>query len=275
MAKFVLKSPIKFVQGTGFTITPNDTNINLTSPVQVVFNIGQEIEKSSNVTFSTISSSQEVVDNNLSIINNQIDNLSTISANTSVRDDFSTTENLTVKGGLIAEKFESEFTESITIFDSGSTKFGDDVNDKHRVTGSLSTSGSLLLNNYTIGEISNDETLGDNSATALVTERAIKTKLSATIEDVGNYLRKSFAHTGSFVDSSTQIFTAVTASAPTGVTATSKDDFMFFSNGVFLETDALTIQQSGSSFLLTMNNNSIGYDFQSTDEIVAFGKFNS
>ena len=67
----------------------------------------------------------------------------------------------------------------------------------------------------------------------------------------------------------------MTASAPTGVTATSKDDFMFFSNGVFLETDALTIQQSGSSFLLTMNNNSIGYDFQNTDEIVAFGKFNS
>ena len=275
MAKFVLKSPIKFVQGTGFTITPNDTNINLTSPVQVVFNIGQEIDKDRQVTFSTISSSQEVVDNNLSIINNQIDNLSTISANTSVKDDFSTTENLTIKGGLTAEKFESEFTESITIFDSGSTKFGDDVNDNHRVTGSLSTSGSLLLNDYTIGEISNDETLGDNSATALVTERAVKTKLSSTIEDVGDYLRKSFAHTGSFVDSSTQIFTAVTASAPTGVTATSKDDFMFFSNGVFLETDALTIQQSGSSFLLTMNNNSIGYDFQSTDEIVAFGKFNS
>ena len=272
MAKFVLKSPIKFVQGTGFTITPNDTNINLASPVQVVFNIGQVIEKDSDVTFLTISSSQEVVDNNLSIINNQIDKLSTISANMSVRDNFSTTKNLVVKGGLTAEKFESEFTESITIFDSGSTKFGDDVNDKHRVTGSLATSGSLLLNNYTIGEISNDETLGDNSATALITERAIKTKLSATIEDVGDYLRKSFAHTGSFVDSSTQIFTAVTASAPTVVTATSKDDFMFFSNGVFLETDALTIQQSGSSFLLTMNNNSIGYDFQNTDEIVAFGK---
>ena len=47
MAKFVLKEPIKFVQGTGFTISPNDTNINLTSPVQVVFNIGQEIEKNS------------------------------------------------------------------------------------------------------------------------------------------------------------------------------------------------------------------------------------
>ena len=111
MAKFVLKSPIKFVQGTGFTITPNDTNINLASPVQVVFNIGQVIEKDSDVTFLTISSSQEVVDNNLSIINNQIDNLSTISANMSVRDNFSTTKNLVVKGGLTAEKFESEFTE--------------------------------------------------------------------------------------------------------------------------------------------------------------------
>ena len=48
MAKFVLKSPIKFVQGTCFTITPNDTNINLASPVQVVFNIGQVKKLSEN-----------------------------------------------------------------------------------------------------------------------------------------------------------------------------------------------------------------------------------
>ena len=82
-------------------------------------------------------------------------------------------------------------------------------------------------------------------------------------------------HTGSFVNSSTASFTAVTASAPTGFSATSEDDFMFFINGNIAEHDALTIQQANTSFLLKVNNNSIGYDLESTDEIVAFGKFNS
>ena len=50
---------------------------------------------------------------------------------------------------------------------------------------------------------------------------------------------------------------------------------MFFVNGVIAEYDALTVQQAGSSFLLKVNNDSIGYDLQSGDEIVAFGKFNS
>ena len=82
-------------------------------------------------------------------------------------------------------------SQSVTIFKSGSTKFGDDVNDKHRMTGSLSTSGSLLLNNYTIGEISNDETLGDNSATSLVTERAHKNKTMLTMK-IQEILKKKF-----------------------------------------------------------------------------------
>ena len=67
----------------------------------------------------------------------------------------------------------------------------------------------------------------------------------------------------------------MTASAPTGVTATSKDDFMFFSNGVFLETDALTIQQDGGQFLLKVDSDEIGYTLESDDEIIAHGKFNS
>ena len=54
------------------------------------------------------------------------------------------------------------------------------------------------------------------------------------------YQRKSFAHTGSFISVSTASFTAATASAPTGFTATSEDDFMFFVNGAIAEHDALT-----------------------------------
>ena len=88
-------------------------------------------------------------------------------------------------------------------------------------------------------------------------------------------MRKCFTDTGSFLNSSTSSFTAVTASAPSTLTSTSEEDFMFFINGQIMEHDALTVQQSGTSFLLKINNNSIGYDVTSTDEIVAWGKFNS
>ena len=50
---------------------------------------------------------------------------------------------------------------------------------------------------------------------------------------------------------------------------------MFFVNGAIAEYDALTIEQSGSTFLMKVNNNSIGYDLKDSDEIVAFGKFDN
>ena len=66
-----------------------------------------------------------------------------------------------------------------------------------------------------------------------------------------------------------------TASAPTGYTATSENDFIFFINGQYMEHDALTIQQAGSNFLLIVNTSGIGYTLESDDEILAIGKFNS
>ena len=50
---------------------------------------------------------------------------------------------------------------------------------------------------------------------------------------------------------------------------------MFFINGQMMEHDALTIQQSSSYFYLKIDNDSIGYDLASADEVVAWGKFNS
>ena len=42
-----------------------------------------------------------------------------------------------------------------------------------------------------------------------------------------------------------------------------------------MEHDALTVQQSGTTFTLNLNTTSLGYDLVSDDEIVAWGKFNS
>ncbi len=42
-----------------------------------------------------------------------------------------------------------------------------------------------------------------------------------------------------------------------------------------MEHDALTIQQSGSTFMLIVDQSSIGYNLESNDEIKAWRKFNA
>ena len=61
----------------------------------------------------------------------------------------------------------------------------------------------------------------------------------------------------------------------TGLTSTNEDDFVFFLNGQYMEHDALQIQQTGATFLLKVDTDSIGYFLESDDEIIAQGKFNA
>jgi len=57
------------------------------------------------------------------------------------------------------------------------------------------------------------------------------------------------------------------------VIATDKDDFLFFANGQYLEHDALSIQQSGSNFIVIISTGSLGFSLNTSDEVVAWGKF--
>ena len=276
MARFILRQPISFLDGTGFSITGGNEEITLTENTSVTFNIGQDVSTNSNVFFNTVTSSLFNVDNSsIKIENQSITGNTSIISNFTISNNLVANQNVTVQGGVTAEEFISELTQSTTIFKSGSTQFGDTIDDLHNLTGSLSLSGSFITNGVEVSEISNDTALTDGSSQALITENALKTYLTTETEDFQNYLRKSFVHTGSFVSSATQSFTAVTASAPSGIATTTIEDFMFFNNGTFMETDALTIQQSGSRMFLFINTDSIGYDLDNNDEIVAFGKFNS
>ena len=278
MAKIIFQNPLLFQNGTGFTIDPVNTEINALTPVTVTFTIGQAVSPSSSVVFGAITSTDKVTIDNGSMIlaNGGITGSFTQTGNQNISSSLTVDGNVTIGGILTAEKVETEVSQSVTLFESGSTIFGDTLDDEHYRTGSIFLSGSLKLNGSSgMIEISNDTSLADGSATALVTENAAKTYADDQSDDQQAYLRKSFTHTGSFVAASTASFTAVTASAPTGLTATNEEDFMFFVNGVIAEHDALTVQQSGTTFYLLVNNNSVGYNLESSDEIVAFGKFNS
>jgi hypothetical protein len=60
------------------------------------------------------------------------------------------TGSLTVTGTIIAQEFKAELVSSSIIYESGSTKFGDSLDDVHQRTGSLNISGSQNL----VGELS-------------------------------------------------------------------------------------------------------------------------
>jgi len=168
-------------------------------------------------------------------------------------------KNLVVGGSVTAQEFHAQFVSASILYKSGSTKFGDTQDDTHHFTGSLLVTGSLALNSYTVTEFSNDTSLADSSANALVTEYAVKNYVDDNSTDQQTYLRKQYFKTTTAITvPATASFTAVTASAPSGMTGTTKNDFIFFINGQYMEHDALAVQQSGSYFYLKVNNDSIG-----------------
>ena len=251
----------------------NDQNVTL--------DIGQAVETASNTTFNVITSSNviKVGDDSLFLGDGFISSSNSVVAHTGsvVITANVTAPSMTLNGKLTAPDFEVSVTGSTTLFDSGSSRFGDTLDDTHVVSGSTGLSGSFGLNGTSVNEISNDTSLGDGSSTALATENASKQFfLDTGIINKNTYNRKSFVHTGSFTSTETSSFTAVTASAPTGLTATGEEDFMFFINGMLIENDALTINQKTSTNLeLRLDTSGLGYELESDDEVIGFGKFNS
>ena len=277
---FIFREPLVIQQGTGVTVNPNNTNLfGETSPSETTtISIGQDLKTTSDLTFNKLTLSDKFILDNESLIfkSGELLGSLTLVGSIDTTQNFNTNSNLTIKGATTAFKIESELSQSVTLFESGSSTFGNSSDDTHQFSGSFLISGSLALStNNTVREVSNDTSLGDSNSVAVITENAVKNYVDDSTDDINVYLRKCFVHTGSFVDSSTSEFTAVTASAPSPLTSTSESDFMFFINGQMMEHDALTVQQSSNTFTLNLDTNSLGYDLVSDDEIVAWGKFNS
>ncbi len=271
-----LTNPLTFAGGTGVTLSPAGLSFDGSSASTLTISIGQAVATDSSVVFNSVSASSftlgsmTINDGVITSTNLRVTGSVTNTGNLTVNGD------ATIKGTLTAQEIKTEFVSASILFSSGSTKFGDGLDDNHNFTGSIQTSGSFNLNNYSVDEISNDTTLNDSSATALVTENAAKTYVNNNAISQQTYLRKNFVKsTNSITAPSTASFNAVTASAPSDMTATSENDFVFFINGQYMEHDALTIKQAGANLLLLVDNDSIGYDLETDDEILAVGKFNS
>ena len=268
-------NPLIFTAGTGVTLTNSGIEFNGALTVDQTISIGQPVAVTDDVTFNQISASSVVLGDNTYNDGSISGSLSILGAVT-VTGSLTVNGDTTIAGILTAQEFHTEFTSASIIYSSGSSQFGDTADDTHQFSGSIFTSGSLRLNNYSVTEISNDTALNDSSATSLVTENAAKTYVDNQTNTQQTYLRKQFVKTSSSITApSTASFTAVTASAPSDLTDTSENDFIFFINGQYMEHDALTIQQAGSTFHVIVDNDGIGYDLETDDEVLAIGKFNS
>ena len=270
-----LTNPIIFNGGTGVTLSADGAEFDGGSRINQTISIGQDVSPTSNVVFNSVSASSFVL-GDTTFKDSQITGSITISDSLTITNNLIVNGNTTVDGTLTVRELHTEFVSASIIYESGSTQFGDTSDDTHQFSGSVLISGSFSINNDSVTEISDDTTLSDNSNTALVTENAVKSYVNTNVIQANSYLRKQFFKTSNSITvPSTASFNAVTASAPTGLTTTSKNDFVFFINGQYMEHDALSIQQVGSTFKLIVNNDSIGYDLETDDEILAIGKFNS
>ena len=270
-----VSNPLTFIGGTGVTLSQDGTPFDGSQAVTQTISIGQDVGTTSDVTFNQVTSNTLVFGNPTTYSHTGISGSVNITGSLTTSGNVTVNGNMTVLGTLNAQELKTTFVSSSILFDSGSTRFGDTIDDTHHRTGSVNITGSLSLNGYEITEISNDSSLTDQSSTALVTEAALQAFATVGQTTVQEYLRKQFYKTSNSITTSTASFAAVTASAPAGYTATDENDFLFFINGQYMEHDALTVEQSGSVFLLKVDNSSIGYDLESDDEIISVGKFNS
>ena len=283
---FKVKKPLTIKSGTGVSLSETNTpftekSFDGSNSSTIRVSIGQAVGTTDSVQFNKVTLSPSTL-----IIGSGSANQLTLGdgiisgSDIQFQNDLTITQNLNTTQLMVVQDIISGSTSTFgsivktTTHNTGSTRWGESLTQKQFATGSFELTGSLSLNRYEIKEISNDTSLTDESPNALITENVAKTFL-ATIKPDRDYLRKSFTHTGSFVNSSQVRFSALTASAPSSLTSTSENDFMFFVNGMLIENDALTIQQVASNLNLDLDTNALGYTISAQDEVIGFGKFNS
>ena len=281
MPNFKFKNPLRTSGSNGFqaSILDQDGTVSTIN----VFSIGQEVETDSAVTFDGVTQPESET----AVIGTDSDNMvlgyGFISGSNlqftvdeqGISENYTHEDDISINGNINFGSLNAEQQNTISIESSGSTKFGDSLDDTHTITGSMNVNGSWSLNGTSIS-------VSDNSDVSLarqgvvVTERVAYIVLGGDTITENEYLRKIYAKKADTISDATASFAATTASISTGMTTTSINDFQFFLNGMLMEYDALTIQQNPSNdFEVHINTNSLGYTLESDDEIVAWGKFNS
>ena len=90
------------------------------------------------------------------------------------------------------------------------------------------------------------------------------------------YLNTNIQKLGTYVNTTTVTFASGWLTAPSGLPATSVNNFSIFCNGALIEMAAIvSFTQLAGITTLVIDASQLGYSFSPTDEVVAIGKFSS
>ena len=97
---------------------------------------------------------------------------------------------------------------------------------------------------------------------------------------VFQYLDKRFSKLASSTDMTSNTATFLTASlavTPGGfdLNQTNNNDFLVFVNGAYVNPGLYSVAEESGNTIFTFTTSSLGYDLESDDEIIAYGKFNA
>jgi hypothetical protein len=99
-------------------------------------------------------------------------------------------------------------------------------------------------------------------------------KVNTNVNAALTYINSNKQLTGTVVDNVTVTFASGWLSAPSGLPNTSVSNFMFYINGVFVESSAIvSFTQAANVSTLIINSAELGYSLDSQDEIIGIGKF--
>lgn len=167
--------------------------------------------------------------------------------------------NIVLNGYIIPDSINREVASVNRLFSSTQVVFG--IETAESSAGFLSSIKSPARNSIA-GITANDS--------VNITVNNITMVPSATLI----YLNTNKNLTGTPVNDTTVTFPAGWLTAPSELPATSLDSFVFFSNGQFIEKTAIvSFTESGGVSTLVINKSELNYGFESSDEVVAAGKF--
>jgi len=133
------------------------------------------------------------------------------------------TGNMKVDGTIFAQEFKTEFVSSSVIFSSGSTKFGDDIDDTHSFTGSLFISGSTTAKSFAgifSGALSSSAQIADDiSGSFIAPSSSFSTRVTTTETSITALQTdsQSFASRITTEEGNVDTLQAITLTAGTGL----------------------------------------------------------
>lgn len=180
-----------------------------------------------------------------------------VGENRAVRTNF----NLTINGYLIPDSINKKMANSSIYYGVSKIIFGLETADNNdQVKKKIDLRKNRNIKNVLLNDSVNNVNIVNN--------------YGSLSPEIITYLITNKTSVGTFVSNTTVNFPNGWLTAPTGVPATTANNFSFFVNGQYVEPSSIvSFTNGGASSTLVVNTTLLGYGFESSDVIVGIGKF--